>query len=60
MTQHVEEHVHESPMSILFPLIVLAVLSIVGGFLGFPTMSVINEFLAPVIGARTSWVGSWR
>jgi NADH-quinone oxidoreductase subunit L len=51
MTKHVEEHVHESPKSILFPLIVLAVLSIVGGFLGFPTMSVINEFLAPVIGA---------
>jgi NADH-quinone oxidoreductase subunit L len=30
---------------------VLAILSIVGGFLGFPTLSVINEFLAPVIGA---------
>jgi len=51
MTKHVEEHVHESPKSILFPLIVLAILSIVGGFLGFPTLSVINEFLAPVIGA---------
>ena len=35
----------------LFPLIVLAILSIFGGFLGFPTLSVINEFLAPVIGA---------
>ena len=50
MDKHVEEHVHESPMSILFPLIVLAFLSVVGGFLGFPAASAINDFLAPVIG----------
>lgn len=50
MDKHVEEHVHESPMSILFPLIVLAFLSVVGGFLGFPAVSAINDFLAPVIG----------
>lgn len=50
MTKHVEEHVHESPMSILIPLLVLALLSILGGFIGFPTASAINSFLAPVIG----------
>ena len=50
MDKHVEEHVHESPMSIVFPLIVLAFLSVVGGFLGFPAASAINDFLAPVIG----------
>jgi len=50
MDKHVEEHVHESPMSILFPLIILAFLSVVGGFLGFPAASAINDFLAPVIG----------
>ncbi|MFQ5714648.1 MAG: NADH-quinone oxidoreductase subunit L [Candidatus Scalinduaceae bacterium] len=50
MDKHVEEHVHESPMNILFPLIVLAFLSVVGGFLGFPAASAINDFLAPVIG----------
>jgi NADH-quinone oxidoreductase subunit L len=50
MTKHVEEHVHESPMSILIPLLVLAFLSILGGFIGFPTASAINSFLAPVIG----------
>lgn len=50
MTKHVEEHIHESPMSILIPLLVLALLSILGGFIGFPTASAINSFLAPVIG----------
>ncbi len=51
MSKKVEKHVHESPRSILIPLIVLAILSVLGGFLGFPTLSVINEFLAPVIGS---------
>jgi NADH-quinone oxidoreductase subunit L len=50
MSKHVEEHVHESPMIILLPLLVLAFLSILGGFIGFPTASAINSFLAPVIG----------
>jgi NADH-quinone oxidoreductase subunit L len=50
MSKHVEEHVHESPMIILIPLLVLAFLSILGGFFGFPTASAINGFLAPVIG----------
>ncbi|MDZ4823037.1 MAG: NADH-quinone oxidoreductase subunit L [Flavobacteriales bacterium] len=31
-----EHHVHESPKVMTLPLIVLAVLSIVGGFIGFP------------------------
>lgn len=57
MSKKVEEHVHESPMSILLPLIVLAILSIVGGFLGFPTKSAINEFLAPVIGSGVHGLG---
>ncbi len=50
MSKNVEKHVHESPNTILIPLIALAVLSVLGGFLGFPTLSAINEFLAPVIG----------
>jgi NADH-quinone oxidoreductase subunit L len=51
MDKHVEEHVHESPINMLFPLIILAFLSVVGGFLGFPAASAINSFLAPVIGS---------
>jgi len=50
MSKHAEAHVHESPMIILIPLLVLAFLSIGGGFIGFPTASAINSFLAPVIG----------
>ncbi len=32
----VAEHIHESPAVIIGPLVVLAVLSVIGGFLGFP------------------------
>jgi len=49
MDKHVEEHVHEPPMNMLLPLMILAFLSIVGGFLGFPAASAINNFLAPVV-----------
>ena len=49
MDKHVEEHVHEPPKSMLIPLVVLAFLSIVGGFLGFPAASAINNFLSPVV-----------
>jgi NADH-quinone oxidoreductase subunit L len=35
-THHQEEHLHESPKSITVPLMVLAGLSIVGGFIGLP------------------------
>ena len=35
-TEHQKEHLHESPALMTVPLIVLAVLSIVGGFIGVP------------------------
>jgi NADH-quinone oxidoreductase subunit L len=45
-------HVHESPKSITIPLIVLAVLSVAGGFMGVPEAlggsHWLNGFLAPV------------
>ncbi|MEO8472513.1 MAG: NADH-quinone oxidoreductase subunit L [Chryseolinea sp.] len=45
-------HVHESPKSITIPLIVLAALSVVGGFMGVPEAlggsHWLNGFLAPV------------
>lgn len=50
MDKQVEEHVHESPLNMLVPLMVLALLSAVGGFLGFPAVSAIKSFLAPVVG----------
>ena len=33
---HVEHHIHESPKSMTIPLIVLAVLSAIGGWIGWP------------------------
>ena len=51
MDHHTEEHVHESPMVMVGPLMVLGVLSIVGGFLGFPPdQGWLHQFLAPVSG----------
>lgn len=45
-------HIHESPKSITIPLIVLAVLSVVGGFMGIPEAlggsHWLSNFLAPV------------
>ncbi len=49
-----ESHVHESPSLMTIPLIVLAVLSIIGGFIGIPEVFGMGEhwlqsFLNPVI-----------
>ncbi len=46
-------HLHESPSPITIPLIILAILSIVGGLVGIPEMFMhgghrLEEFLAPV------------
>ncbi len=48
MDKHVEEHVHESPSNMVIPLMVLALLSLVGGFVGLPGLSAISKFLSPV------------
>jgi len=41
-------HPHEAPKSMTVPLIILAFLSIIGGFVGFPHTSAIEEWLEPV------------
>jgi len=52
-THHAEEKIHESPASITFPLIVLAVLSAVGGAIGIPEAlgghHWLSAWLSPVI-----------
>ncbi|MBP6215169.1 MAG: NADH-quinone oxidoreductase subunit L [Chitinophagaceae bacterium] len=53
-TAEQKHHLHESPFAITIPLIVLAVLSIIGGFVGIPEVFMnggdrIGAFLAPVI-----------
>ncbi len=55
-THEQEHHLHESPSLITFPLIVLAILSAVGGALGLPALlhapHKLNEFLAPIYKGR--------
>jgi len=52
--EHVAHHIHESPKIMTVPLMVLAVLSIIGGYVGIPHVlggaNHIHEFLAPVLG----------
>ncbi len=53
-TQEQEHHVHESPATMTIPLIILAILSIVGGLIGIPEVFMkggdkLGEFLSPVI-----------
>lgn len=51
-TEEVRHHIHESPSSMTTPLIILAVLSVIGGFVGIPAVlgggHALNEFLSPV------------
>ncbi|MEO7989737.1 MAG: NADH-quinone oxidoreductase subunit L [Chryseolinea sp.] len=54
----VMHHIHESPQSMAVPLIVLAVLSLVGGFMNVPEAlfgsAWLSEFLAPVVAQSTA------
>jgi NADH-quinone oxidoreductase subunit L len=52
-THDQEHHLHESPAAITIPLIILAILSIVGGYIGIPEFMAhgahaLSDFLAPV------------
>jgi NADH-quinone oxidoreductase subunit L len=52
MDHHTEEHIHESPLVMIGPLLVLGLLSLAGGFIGFPPdHGWLHQFLAPVAGA---------
>jgi len=56
-THEQEHHLHESPKSMTTPLIVLAVLSVVGGLVGIPAAlhgtHYLEEFLSPVFEASS-------
>jgi NADH-quinone oxidoreductase subunit L len=53
-SEEVQKHIHEAPKSMTVPLIILAVLSVVGGYIGIPASlggsNHIEHFLEPVIG----------
>jgi NADH-quinone oxidoreductase subunit L len=56
-THEQEHHLHESPKSMTIPLIVLAVLSVIGGWIGIPEIlgghHFLEEFLKPVFADST-------
>jgi NADH-quinone oxidoreductase subunit L len=57
-TAEQEHHLHESPPNMTIPLIILAVLSVAGGFIGVPEVlhghHWLEHFLAPVFGPSAS------
>ena len=59
-----EKNVHESPLSMTFPLIVLAVLSVIGGLLNLPEAIGRNHglatFLTPVFADSVAITGSFN
>jgi len=60
-TEEQKHHLHESPAAMTIPLILLAVLSIIGGLVGIPDVLMqggdkLSEFLSPVIPIKTSEV----
>lgn len=57
-THEQEHHLHESPWQMTFPLIILAVLSVVGGWIGIPEVFAehahsLEHFLAPIFAEST-------
>ncbi len=54
-TDNQEHHLHESPSPITIPLVILAILAVIGGFLGIPEIfakhsNLLAQFLNPVLG----------
>jgi NADH-quinone oxidoreductase subunit L len=51
--EHVEKHIHESPPTMTVPLMILAVLSVIGGWIGWPGSlggeNRFERFLEPVV-----------
>jgi NADH-quinone oxidoreductase subunit L len=51
--EHVEHHIHESPPTMTVPLMILAVLSVIGGWIGWPRSiwgnARFEKFLEPVL-----------
>ena len=63
ITPKAKDHLHESPMVIVFPLIVLALLSIFGGYVGMPKLmgmlpNYFEHWLAPVFHYSEQYVAA--
>ncbi|RYZ30927.1 MAG: NADH-quinone oxidoreductase subunit L [Chitinophagaceae bacterium] len=67
-TEEQKHHIHESPAAMTIPLIILAILSIAGGWIGIPELFMhggerLSDFLSPVVQSRevhvdysTEWI----
>ncbi len=59
--RHIFEHAKESPAVMTVPLMILAVLSTVGGFLGLPfliRLNAMHNWLGPVVGSHAAAEGA--
>jgi len=60
-SEEVRKHIHESPPIMTIPLMVLALLSVIGGYVGIPHIlggrNFFHEFLAPVLGGLPEGTG---
>ena len=56
-SEEVKQHIHESPKVMTIPLVILAVLSVVGGWVGVPRIlggeNRLEQWLEPVVGRTT-------
>lgn len=52
-TEEQHHHLHESPAAITIPLVILAIMSVIGGYVGLPPVisehHTLNTYLAPVL-----------
>jgi NADH-quinone oxidoreductase subunit L len=59
-THEQEHHLHESPGAMTFPLIVLAILSVIGGYVGLPAVfgapNLLEHYLHPIFAASAEKV----
>jgi NADH-quinone oxidoreductase subunit L len=61
-TQEQEHHLHESPAAMTIPLVILAILAVVGGWIGIPDVFMKNShwlehFLSPIFAASYKHTG---
>ncbi|MGQ9516273.1 MAG: NADH-quinone oxidoreductase subunit L [Anaerolineae bacterium] len=46
------EHAHEAPAVMSVPMVILAVLAVIGGYIGLPRLSAVEGYLEPVLPAE--------
>ena len=51
-TEEQKHHLHESPSLITIPLVILAILAVIGGAINLPGSTWLNHFLEPIISGK--------